>query len=220
MKDSIEPTMSKRGRPKQTQGQVEGIKNSIINVTRTVFGLYGSQGTTVARIIKVANISRPTFYKYFDSAATPLNLVVEAANLNLVQAVVENVAGESELLQIFQAITDTYLDWGKEEIDIVSSIRQELLNPDSVVAIHRGNTIHSLYQLVKSQLGKKNKPIPDKIIIETIMMAAENIGYYVLLNPQQDNIETYRSSIVKLAIALMGEKEDWMLAAHNKSLFS
>ncbi|WP_372966165.1 TetR/AcrR family transcriptional regulator [Marinobacter sp.] len=211
--------MTKRGRPKRTEGQVEDTRNCVLHATRRVFGLYGAQGTTVGKIIHEANISRPTFYRYFDNAGAALSLVVEAANLKLVQAVVENVEGLDGLLPLFQAITDTYLDWGREEIDIIHSIHQDLLTPGSVVAVHRAKTIDRLYQLVESKAGKHSKTLPDKVVLETIMMAGENLGYHALLHPDEANIESYRSGIVKLAIALMGDQNDWVLAARNHMLF-
>lgn len=212
--------MIKRGRPKKTEGQLQDTKNIILKATREVFGLHGSQGLTVAKIIQTAGISRPTFYKYFDNVETPLNTVIQGTNLQLVKQVIVNAKGVSELIPLFKIITDTYLEWGQKEIDIISSIHQELLNPKSLVCKHRSHTITSLYQLVQSELGKQNKPIPDPIIIETIMMAAENIGYHILLNPNAANIKEYRSSLIKVAISLLGNKEDWSKAIKNEDLFT
>ncbi len=218
-KDIPGSTANRRGRPKKTSNQVQGIKNTILQAVRVVFGQSGSQGLTVAKVIAQANISRPTFYKYFSNLEEPLNTIVEQVNLELVTCFELNAKDSSELIPLIMLVIDTYLSWGIKEIDIMRSIRQELLSPGSIVATHRETTIESLHQIVTKTLKKHNKTIPDKIIFETLIMAGENIGYHMLISPDKNNLMKYRSDLIKLAIALFGDKKDWELALTQADLF-
>jgi AcrR family transcriptional regulator len=76
-----------RGRPKKTIEEIESIRKNLLMATSQIFGDCGSQGTTVAKIIQSANVSRPTFYKYFTNANEPLELVIEQANIRLVEKI-------------------------------------------------------------------------------------------------------------------------------------
>ncbi len=210
---------NKRGRPKKTSNEVQNIKDTILQAIRVVFGQSGSPGLTVAKVIAQANISRPTFYKYFKNVEEPLNIIIKTANLKLVNCIEVDAKNTSELIPLILLIIDNYLSWGVKEIDIMRSIRQELLAPTSIVAAHRQNTIESLHQIVKKTLNNNNKIFPDKIIFETLIMAGENIGYHMLISPDINNLMKYRRDLIKMAIALFGDDKDWEDALTQHDLF-
>jgi len=188
----------KRGRPRKTDDEIQRVKDKILAATRTVFGTHGTQGTTVQKIILNANISRPTFYKYFANSDEPLNLVIEHANLRLVQKMLAVSNADSPVL----AVIDTYIAWGKEEIEILPAIHQELLIKGSPVSKHRADTLNSIYAILEKVLQEKGRQVPDKIVFESVIMGAENIGYHLLLQSDPSKTDKYRADMLKLAIAL------------------
>ncbi len=209
----------KRGRPKQTANDIQNIRNTILSATRTVFGQYGSKGLTVERIIQAAEISRPTFYKYFSKAEAPLDLIIESSNATLIKEILTAATNEQQAEARMQAAIDTYLDWGRREIDILGAIQQELLTPETIVAKHRLNTLDSMYDLLQKTLKQEGRPTPDRVVFDSLLLAAENIGYHLLLNSNPERTEQYRIQMLKLAIALFGNKKDWQVAAANQVLF-
>ena len=209
----------KRGRPKKSDSDVQSARNKILTATRTVFGRYGSKGLTVERIIQAAGVSRPTFYKYFDKAEAPLDIIVERTNDSLVRKVLEATVHEKQSIPRMQIAIDTYLAWGKEELEILGAIQQELLTAESVVAKHRFNTLNKLYELLKSTLEQEGRPAPDRIVFDSMLIAAENLGYHLLLNTDSPSAKPYRLQMLKLGIALFGNKEDWQVATRNNALF-
>jgi hypothetical protein len=50
-------------------------------------------------------------------------------------------------------------------------------------------------------------------------MAIENIGYNLLLNTNGSKTDKYRGDMLKVAIALFGEREEWKNAVSNEFLW-
>jgi AcrR family transcriptional regulator len=219
MSKSNKASATKLGRPKKTSSEVQDIKDNIVKATRLVFGQYGSHGLTVERIIKQAKTSRPTFYKYFTNTNEALDIVISSANKTLIESIRQDAGKTTQLMPLILLIIDHYFKWGAKEVDIISSLHQELLSPDSIVAKHRKSTIDHLHNIVHQTLSKDKKNLPDRIIFETLIMAGENIGYHILNNPDPDSFMQYRSSLIKMAIALFGDTKDWETALDHHDLF-
>jgi len=167
------PPSNRRGRPKKSEGEVASTKKAIIQATRAVFSEHGSQAITVAKIIKSAGISRPTFYKYFTCIDEPLNAVIEQANKHLVEQAVINAEGTDSLISLVVSVLDTYFLWGMKENDIIVSLHQDLLTPSSIVSLHRTKTIDSLHAIICDSLCWAQSSPPDKVLFESLVMAGE-----------------------------------------------
>jgi len=209
----------KRGRPKKTDDEIQGVKDKILVATRTVFGTYGTRGTTVQKIIQCADISRPTFYKYFANSDEPLDFIIEQANLKLVKKMMKVSDDHSITVSRILAVIDTYIEWGRGEIEILASIHQELLIKGSPVSKHRADTLGSIYTILERTLREEGREVPDKVVFESVIMGAENIGYHLLLQSNPSKTDKYRADMLKLAIALFGGVDDWKDAICDSFLF-
>ncbi len=214
----------KIGRPKKTKDEIQTSKQQILTATRSIFGANGTQGTTVAKIVDAAAISRPTFYKYFSNSEQAIDLVIEQAHQRLIirlMHIMPTVANsQDDNISRILTILDSYLEWSKEEKEILESIHQELLVSGSPVAKHRSLTLDAMHKLLKRYFKKSGKNIPDRYIFETAAIGMEDIAYLITLKSSPSTAKLYRKQMLKLVIALFGDMEDWREAGANNFLFS
>lgn len=208
----------KRGRPKHTKEEKNQILASILSATKTTFSKYGSQGTTVERIIQQAKISRPTFYKYFSNAFDPLDQVIDAANKDLVKKTMEAFS-TVDSPDAISPIIDAFLSWGAQEKKMLPALYQELLLTGTPAEKHRKKTIKKLYELACPLFDALGRTAPSKAVFDATLLAIEKIGYYLLLNPSQANEDECRATMLKIMTASFGNQEDWIAAANNPELF-
>ena len=69
------------------------------------------------------------------------------------------------------------------------------------------------------QLRRGGRPPPDRILFDAMIMAGERIGYHLLLQADKTKADEYRRDMLKLAIGLFGDKNDWRNATADTTLF-
>ena len=81
----MEPASGQKKRRGRPAGKTADTRERIVDAAREVYGEHGTYGTTVALILKQAQVSRPTFYKYFSSAVDVIDEVVRQCNQEVEQ---------------------------------------------------------------------------------------------------------------------------------------
>jgi TetR/AcrR family transcriptional regulator len=120
---------TRRGRPPQTPEQADEVRARIEAATGEVFTEHGSRGLSVARIIERADISRPTFYRYFGNAEQPLHALLTVSNAGLVGGIRTALTHSDEPVQLGIAIIDAYLAWARGHGPMLRPVFAELHDP-------------------------------------------------------------------------------------------
>src|SRR3569832_2829826 len=100
---------ARRGRPPQSEAEAAAARARIVAATAEVFAEHGSHGLSVALIIERAGIARPTFYRYFANADQPLQLVLDASDMALVNGLQSALDRANDEIEMFVNGIGAYL---------------------------------------------------------------------------------------------------------------
>jgi len=119
----------KAGRPKSNQLQGDALKEHVINAASLVYGEWGFHESSVEKIVKAAGISRPLFYRLFNSKEQVIDVVVKQKNTELMQATQVAIEPLTDIMQIIDAGIDAYFKWCKKNRLVVRAIYREINDP-------------------------------------------------------------------------------------------
>lgn len=119
----------KAGRPKSTQLQGDALKEHVISAATLVYGEWGFHESSVEKIAKAAGISRPLFYRLFDSKEHVIDVVVQQKNTELLLATQTAIKPLTGIMPIIDAGIDAYFKWCKNNRLVVNTIYREINDP-------------------------------------------------------------------------------------------
>lgn len=203
----------RRGRPPQSEAETAAARARIVEATAQVFAEHGSHGLSVALIIERAGIARPTFYRYFANAEQPLQLVLDASDMALVnglQAALDRA--DDEIGMVVNGI-DAYLAWARDHGPALRPLFAELHDPSSPVSPHRERTLVMLRERLIARFEKLGRTPPPSIDIDVLLHAFEYVGFRVALADSVDaTAEWARATMARIALVLLGTSADLELA--------
>jgi AcrR family transcriptional regulator len=200
---------ARRGRPPQSEADTAAARARIVKATAEVFAEHGSHGLSVALIIERAGIARPTFYRYFANAEQPLQLVLDASDMALVnglQAAIDSADDEIEM--VLRGI-DAYLGWARNHGPGLRPLFAELHDPSSSVSPHRERTLTMLRERLIGRFEKIGRQAPPSIDIDVLLHAFEYVGFRVAMADSDDaTMDWARATMARIALVLLGKEAD------------
>ncbi|MFI6996468.1 TetR/AcrR family transcriptional regulator [Nocardia sp. NPDC050175] len=88
------------------------MRRKLLDATASVYATHGQSGLTAERIAHTADVSKPTFYKYFPNSTAALDELVADGNQQLRARIERAVGKHDDLPDKVAAAIDAYLDWG------------------------------------------------------------------------------------------------------------
>lgn len=214
---SVNPRRS-RGRPPQTDEQRAATRARILVAAGAVYAEHGYRGTTVARIAERAELSKPTFYTFFDGVAEVITaLVTESQQQMLTQwAPVVNAGGT--LMEQLSAGLDVYLDTAERGRDSWLVFHIEQHDPSSPARLLRATYESRLIEVIQQALVASGRPAPTTATLG-VLLASMQAGCYRYLSTPSDDRRAVRAAMLRSAFALLGTPQDWRQAAGRPELF-
>jgi TetR/AcrR family transcriptional regulator len=199
----------RRGRPRQTEAEVEVVRARIVAATAEVFAEHGYHGLNVALILERAGIARPTFYRYFRNADEPLQVLLNESDMALVdglRAAIDQADNEADM---WVAGIDAYLQWASDRGPTLRPLFAELHDPSSPVSAHREHTLELVRAALTTRLTFVGRTAPQSIDLDVLLNAFEFVGFRVALADPCDDagIAWGRATMVRLALAMLGPPE-------------
>ena len=200
----------RRGRPAGSTGT--RTREKIINATREVYSQKGIHGTTVELILEAANISRPTFYKYFSSAREAVEAVVEGCNREVEELFsgvfripMDSVTSYLPLLLV------SYLNWGRSQGKLMETRFRELHDLSSPVGILRTAHNERVIGIVSNFLIADGRPRPSLVSLRAVVNCIEYMAHLFCTTATQEEMPEYVQAMSRVCIALLGNEADWRL---------
>ena len=207
-----------RGRPPQTEEQRAQTRARILAATGAIYAEHGYRGTTVARIAERAELSKPTFYAFFDGVAEAITaLVTEGQRQMLAQwEPLVNVGGS--LVEQVSAGLDVYLETAERGRDSWLVFHVEQNDPSSPARLLRSGYERRLIEVMRQALVSSGRPAP---VDETfgVLLASMQAGCYRYLSTPKSGRAAVRAAMLRGALALVGTPQDWRDAAGHPELF-
>lgn len=166
----------RRGRPPATAEDIDEARASLMDAAQAVYARHGYDASSVALIISEAGISRPTFYKLFANKHEVLAAVVWRANERLFARTMEYLAGAPTPVEQLEAVTDAYLEWGRDTGPLVRILYSEIHHPASPVGEARQWVIGRLLELFRAQTREAGIKDIDPLFLDVLVGAVERAG--------------------------------------------
>ncbi len=173
-----EPSQPRRpGRPAQTENEARLVRERILAATSQVFAEFGYHGANVARVIEVAETSRPTFYRYFRNIDGALDIVLGRIGRSISTLIGDAVGSVPGDLPRLIAGIDAYLAWTGANRPLLRSLHAGAHDPSSPVFGLRPVLLRQLTRLVNDKVTDGGRPALDEWTVDLFLNAMEYACY-------------------------------------------
>lgn len=151
------------------------VRERILKGAALAFGELGFARTRVEDILQEAGLSRPTFYKVFESkdeVFETLSAIHHAAALERLDAAFREADGSARLATIVEA----FLRWRAGLGRLGRVLDAETRSPNSQLVRHREVLLATLRDRWMAQLAEEGRPATDPLVFEGLIAAAERIA--------------------------------------------
>ena len=196
--------------------KAEATRARILAAGRTVYGEQGMHGTTVQRILKVAGISRPTFYKYFASAPEVIDEIVQSCNTEVEGLFLKVFAQpQSAFYDYLPVALRGYLNWGRSLGPLMIARFRELHDVSSPVSRYRDAHNERIVMILHEAMQAHGRTPPDSLALKTLVQGIEHLGYQFCAEAEHTDMPRYITVMARLCVSMLGQREDWeaMLAS-------
>lgn len=209
----LAPTLRSRGRPPKTKADEESMKANIADATLQAFAEHGYNAMSVEHILVNANISRPTFYKYFRQLEEPLALAAFSLHKDLIERLATALQSEGDTLVNAVKAFDEYVDWGKSLGAVLRPLYAEFYQTNSPISLFRLQTIETIKTMIVDAVLKSGRPQPTATTLGLFITGIEFLAFHFLLHSDGSEAayaET-RISMLRLLTATLGTTAEFLL---------
>lgn len=208
MNNSAKPRS--RGRPPKTENDQEQIKNHIAQAAVRAFAEHGYHRMNVEHILFHADVSRPTFYKYFRQIEEPLVLGMVPYSQSLIQQLQTALDKTDDPIINAVSAFEVYVNWAKNLGTIMAPVYAEFYDASSPIAAFRLEVVNILLKLIKQTLIDSGRPVPSATMLSLFITGVEFLTFRFLLKTDQSEaywLET-REAMMRLLVATLGNSQD------------
>ncbi len=202
---------TRRGRPPATEAEIEAAREAVITAAIPVYARHGYADTSVHRIIEVAGISRPTFYKLFDSKHDVINPIVWRASHELVKRIKQASQDTAEPMRRLAAIADAWLGWAHELGSLVQILYREINHPESPVPEARQWLLEALREIFQAHSREAGMDRLDPLFLDTLVMVLEHTSASLFDQgrPSTSALNRRRKVILRILIASLARPPEY-----------
>ena len=197
----------RRGRP---VGKTGDTRERILEAAREVYGEHGTYGTTVALILKQADVSRPTFYKYFSSAVDVIDEIIRDCNEDVERLFVKVFEQpQKEFYDYLPMALSGYLNWGRSKGLLMEARFRELHDRSSPVSRYRDEHNRRIVAILHDSMVKHGRTPPGDLALTSLVQGIEHLGYQFCMQAEHTEMPHYIQVMGRLCIAMLGNRHDW-----------
>ena len=198
------------GRPASSDPKGDQLRELILAAASQDYATNGYHGSSVANILAISGVSRPTFYRYFKNRREVLDIVIGRVNDMLRDTVARKVENPENLESAIDAAIEAYFEWAKICAPLVGPIYREINDPASPAHGHRSRIVAELTELFEATLTSLGHPGNDPLLYEALLHVIEQTGHAAfwpeIKSPKE--ISRRRQIISRILIASLDSLRD------------
>lgn len=207
----IAASLRVRGRPPKSDNQLNEVRQRFLDATKVVFGKKGYFGLTVELVLLEANLTRPTFYRYFRSIEEPLDIVLSAINQDLSAALIKAVIMAPPEQNKLEAALIAWRDWGAGQGELLRSFYTEMHDPKTPAFRHRLSSVNALTDSIGSLIESLGRERPTRYEIDILINCIEYIGlrYHMDTPGNEAAWKQSRDIMMRVGFSFIANEEEW-----------
>jgi AcrR family transcriptional regulator len=177
------------------------LRERILHGAGRAIGQLGYGSARVEDILDAAGVSRPTFYKVFDSKEAVFKALSARHHAEIrerMHAASTHPDSQQRLLDGIEA----FLRWRAELGPIGRVLDQEARTPGTVIAHHRKRTLQDMLELTAQSVRRAGLPDVDPVVFLALIAALESVADQLLLEAPVEEATLQRA--VRNALMIMG----------------
>lgn len=165
----------RRGRPRRDEPSGERLRQLVLESARGVYARHGEQGLSVAQILEVARISRPTFYRLFGGASDLCAALVAEANQALRSRIHAELMTQRAPESQLQAVIGAYFAWAEQLGGMTHALYRDIAHPGTHANRAREKIIAEFVLLLGEQARLAGQEAPEPLLADAALRALEYV---------------------------------------------
>ncbi len=153
-------------------------RSKLIEATARVALKHGLRSVTVRHILEEASLSRRTFYQHFKSKEEAALALYRSVSIELVGEVHSGLKSADGLAERLAAGVRGYLNFQSQVGDLLTMLRAEAVDPDSILAPLREENLDTLGRLLDNEVYKVRSLSPDPLVYRGLLVGLEAMAAY------------------------------------------
>lgn len=170
------PVHRQRSKPSSTPSVSADTRERILTGAARAFGKLGYAATRVEDVLEAAEISRPTFYKAFESKDDVFEELSARHHREIRERVIRSLEGAADPLTQLESVVDTFMRWRAELGPIGRVLDQEGRTPGTRLARHRRETLDAMSAWGAERLRAAGRGDADPILYHGLIAAMESVA--------------------------------------------
>jgi AcrR family transcriptional regulator len=177
-------------------------KNAILGGAAAVFGRMGAADATVEHILEASQISRRTFYRFFDSKEDVLDALHEVACDLFLQSIRAAIEGAQDVTPVERLgrCVDVYLEFGQRQGAVMRVLAGEAMREGSRLAPRRRRVFDALVEMMDGAVQSTQKRRVDPLVFRALLAALEGTTRTLLEQGPIDAEEVARAKRAMMRI--------------------
>jgi AcrR family transcriptional regulator len=168
------------------------LRERILQGAATAIGAHGYANARVEDILQAAGVSRPTFYKVFDSKEDVFKELSARHHAEIRERIQRASAAEDPRQRLIDT-TEAFLRWRAELGPIGRVLDTEARTPGTVIAHHRKRTLRDMLELHAENVRRAGLPEVDPVLLLALSAALESVADSLLLEGPVDEATIQRA---------------------------
>jgi AcrR family transcriptional regulator len=153
-------------------------RSKLIEATARVALKHGLRSVTVRHILEEASLSRRTFYQHFKSKEEAALALYRSVSIELVGEMHQGLKAADGLTDRLAGGVREYLTFQSQVGDLLTMLRAEAVDPDSILAPMREENLDTLGRLLDNEVYKARSVSLDPLVYRGLLVGLEAMASY------------------------------------------